>query len=228
MRILICGDSFAITDPEFPGLHWSEKILDHSADFEVCNLAHGGCSNALIAVQLMQGQKLNPDFVILSFTSDGRYEVDGDTTARPKAFTAAELADFQKRRYLTNCFEQSVPAAQLEVVNRWRVTASENLEKLKNYFYIAFCLQTLHNQDCGFAYSLGGFEYQQDYAQLIRGNYLDNVLVDYQSKELATNLWYHQNGQTKPFFHVPDPQIHTLFANECIDRIKQFNLGSTP
>ena len=219
MRILICGDSFAITDPEFPGLHWSEKILDHSADFEVCNLAYGGCSNALIAMQLLQGLKLNPDFVILSFTSDGRYEVDADISARPKELSAVELADFQKRRYLTNCFEQSMPAAQLDALNRWRVTASENLEKLKNYFYIAFCLQTLHSQDLDFAYSLGGFEYQQDYTQLIRGNYLDNVLADYQTKELATNLWYHQNGKTKPFFHVDDSHIHTLFANECIARI---------
>ena len=67
MRILVCGDSFAITDPNFPGLHWTDKILDHSADFEVCNLAAGGASNAMIALQLMQGLQLRPDFVIFSF-----------------------------------------------------------------------------------------------------------------------------------------------------------------
>lgn len=219
MRILICGDSFAITDPAFPGLHWSEKILDHSPDFEVCNLAYGGCSNALIVMQVLQGLKLNPDFVILSFTSDGRYEVDRDITACPRELNSVELADFQKRRYTTNCFEQSLSTAQLEVLNQWRVMSSDNLEKLKNYFYIAFCLQTLHNQGIKFAYSLGGFEYQQDYTQLIRSNYLENMLVDYQSLELATNLWYHNNRQATPLFHVADSHIHTLFANECIARI---------
>jgi hypothetical protein len=220
MRILICGDSFAITDPEFPGLHWSEKILDYSAEFEVCNLAYGGCSNALIVMQLLQGLKLNPDFVILSFTSDGRYEVDRDITARPRELNAMELADFQQRRYITNCFDQQLTTDQLSAINRWRIdAASENFEKLKNYFYIAFCLQTLQSQNINFAYSLGGFEYQQDYTQLIRGNYLDNVLVNYQTEELATNLWYHSSGKQKPFFHVADSHVHTLFANECIARI---------
>ena len=30
MRILVCGDSYSVTDPDFPGLHWSEKILNFS------------------------------------------------------------------------------------------------------------------------------------------------------------------------------------------------------
>jgi len=46
MRILVCGDSFSITDPDYPGLHWTEKILNFSPDFEIANLSYGGCSNA--------------------------------------------------------------------------------------------------------------------------------------------------------------------------------------
>ena len=72
MKILVCGDSYAITDSDFPGLHWSEKILNFSPNFELCNLAYGGCSNAMITLQLLQGLNLNPNFVILSFTNEHR------------------------------------------------------------------------------------------------------------------------------------------------------------
>ena len=53
-KVLICADSFGVPDPEFPGLHWIEKILNYSADIEVCNMSYGGASNALIVLQLLQ------------------------------------------------------------------------------------------------------------------------------------------------------------------------------
>jgi hypothetical protein len=46
MKILVVGDSFCVTDPSFPNLHWSEKLLNLSPEIELLNLAHGGCSNA--------------------------------------------------------------------------------------------------------------------------------------------------------------------------------------
>ena len=88
IKVLICGDSYCVTDPDFPGLHWSEKILNFSPDFEIANLAYGGCSNAMIALQLSQGLTLTPDFVILCFTNESRYELDKDVNALPKDLTA--------------------------------------------------------------------------------------------------------------------------------------------
>ena len=82
MKILICGDSFCVTDPKFPKLHWSEKLLELSSDIEVYNLSMGGASNALITMQLMQGLKLKPDFIILSFTNEHRYEKDNNINER--------------------------------------------------------------------------------------------------------------------------------------------------
>jgi len=67
MKILICGDSYCVPDPEYANLHWSEKILSSSQQTEIINLAYGGCSNALIALQLMQGLRFNPDFIIFFF-----------------------------------------------------------------------------------------------------------------------------------------------------------------
>jgi len=213
MRILVCGDSYSITDPDFSGLHWSEKILNFSPEFEVCNLAMGGCSNAMITLQLMQGLNLNPDFVILSFTSEHRYELDKDVDALPDDLSALSLANYQKSRYTTNMYTKD------KDIDRWMAgKCSNNFEKLKNYFYISFCLQTLTQFNIPFAFSLGGFEYKQDYSVLINSNYMYNFLKDYTDNELKTNLWYH-GQKSKPYFHVDNDRVQSLYANECIFRI---------
>jgi hypothetical protein len=219
MKVLICGDSYCITDPDYAELHWSEKMLAQSADIEICNLAHGGCSNAMILLQLLQGIKTQPQFVILSFTTHGRYELDKDTTAFPQNFSIEEIANYQKKRYTTNNYD--IDKKQLEMVNQWQLLASsENFEKLKNYFYISFCLMYLKTNNIPFCYSLGGFEFKQDYTTLINSNYVENLLVEYRTNELATNLWYH-GSKPRPFFHVDNDQVHTLFANECMEFIEK-------
>jgi hypothetical protein len=218
MKILICGDSYCVTDPSFPDLHWSEKILSHSSDYEVCNLAFGGCSNALIAMQLMQGLQLNPDFVILSFTNEGRYELDKDETALPTDLSSAELSDYIQQRYTTNHYQ--IDENKLNIINRYKaIASSENFEKLKNYFYICFCLMTLQSKKIDFCFSLGGFEYKQDYTAFLNSNFVENLLRDFAEFELHTNLWYHGNASV-PFFHDSDEKVQSLFANECISKLK--------
>lgn len=182
-------------------------------DFEVMNLAYGGCSNAMIALQLMQGLNLNPNFVILSFTNENRYELDKDVNALPRDLSVQELANYQKNRYTTNMYIKD------QDIDRWMAgKCSENFEKVKNYFYIGFCLHTLRINNIPFAFSLGGFEYQQDYSALIRANYMYNSIDDYKKQELKTNLWYHGN-KAKPYFHVDSDEVQTLFANECVSHI---------
>ena len=216
-RILVCGDSYAVTDPAYPGLHWTELILNHSADFEIINLAYGGCSNALIALQLSQGLRFRPDFVIFSFTAHGRYEFDKDPKAVPRSIDPWDVADYQLRRYTTNMYESNTEHTR-RLIHYLDSTASDNFEKIKNYFYIMYCLDRVNSLGLGFCYSLGGFEYQQDYTMLLNENYIANALQAYQSRELLVNLWNH--GQKKvPFFHVDDPSIQGLFANQCISYI---------
>lgn len=218
MKILICGDSFAVTDPAYPGLHWSEKILDFSPDFEVINFAYGGCSNALIALQLSQGLRYDPDFVIFTFTSDGRYEFDSDVGALPASLSSMEIANYLKCRYTTNMYDRE--STKSKASNRYHVEiASENLEKLKNYFYIMYCLNEVSCRNINFCYSLGGFEDGQDYMGLLNENFLSNGLLNYKKQEILTNLWRYKNNSSRAYFHVEDPNIQTLFANQCIEHI---------
>ena len=223
-NVLVCADSFGVPDPKFPGLHWIEKILNFSANIEVCNMSYGGASNALIVLQLLQGLRLKPDFVILSFTNENRYEFDKDINAMPADFTPLELADYPKQRYTTNRRYQvdNIDPFSLKLLESWMVGArSENFEKLKNYFFICFCLMTLKTQNIPFCFSLGGFEFEQDYSALVNSNYLQNFITDYLDNELKTNLWFYQNGTTIPCFHVDNDRALTLFANECIEFIQK-------
>jgi hypothetical protein len=220
MRILLCGDSFSVTDPDYPGLHWSEKILNSSLNYEICNLAYGGSSNALIAEQLTQGIRLNPDFVILSFTGNGRYELDNNVNALPNQLSAEELADYIKSRYVTNQYKNIISPELLLKLNSCILEVfSPNFERIKNYFFICYCLQMLKIKNIPFCFTLGGFEYQQDYAAFINSNFMENFIVDYKDQQLLTNLWYHHSMKVRPYFHVDKEPVQTLFANECLSHI---------
>lgn len=223
-KILICSDSFGVTDPDYPNIHWSEKILNQSSEYKVINLSAGGCSNARIAWQLLQGLKFNPDFVIFSFTSSLRYEYDSDELALPNDLNEEEISHYIKSRYTSNVVRILPNEERNKITDQWIVQCvSQNMEQLKNYFMILFCLMTVSEKNIPFCFSLGGFEYKQEYASFLKNNYIKNSILDYQACEIHTNLWSHSVTDSRPYFHVPNPAVHTLFANECIKHIENSN-----
>lgn len=194
-------------------------MLGMSEEINIDNLSAGGASNALIVLQMLQGLELKPNFVVLSFTNENRYEVDRNISSVPYDLEADSLAAYQKERYITN--KNEIDPSQLEVINQMIVSASSpNFEKLKSYFYISFCLNTLKLKKIPFCFSLGGFEYEHNYTALINQNYLPNFIIDYKQNEIKTNLWYHGN-KPSPYFHVDNDDIQQLFANECFKKIMQ-------
>jgi len=223
-KILVCGDSYAITDPEFPGLHWTEKMLEKSGDIELVNFAYGGASNGLICLQLLQGLEFNPDFVIMVFTDHTRYEVDRNLDHMPWQLDEPALAAHMQQRYTTNMYT-NLGEKNVIINNFLENAVSDKFAKLKNYFLIAFCLQTLEQRGIPFCYSLGGFEYvQHNYKHNIRTHYHTDLLDNYTSKELATNLCYGGPQVKRPYFHVINHAVHELFANQCMERINQLTL----
>lgn len=217
MKILVCGDSYAVTDPSYPGLHWSEKLIAHNSDFEVVNLACGGSSNALIAMQFSQGLRFNPDFVIFSFTSCGRYELDGDKEAVPESMSYIGIANYLKSRYTTNMYEIA-QSKNKDLACYLTQVASEEFEKLKNYFYIMYCLSTATARGINFCFSLGGFSQPQDYKSFLKQNFVTNEILQYRDREISINLWEY-GRKSSPFFHVDDENIQLLFASQCVEFI---------
>lgn len=222
MQILVCGDSYFVPDPNYPGLHWTEKLLNFSPDFSISNLAQGGSSNALIALQLLHGLKfIKPDFVILGFTSYSRYEVDKDADFFPTGFDTPGLHEYHFNRYQTNMHDNKDNKLKNEIINKYLYTsASENFEKIKNYFYISMMLDKLIMLKIPFCFTLGGFAYKYDYVNLINSNYLENTISKYEDFQILTNLWYHGN-KPSPYFHVDDEKVQRFFAYDCYNQIQQ-------
>jgi hypothetical protein len=222
-RVIVCGDSFCEVDPDYPGLHWTEKLLDNHEDIELINLAYGGCSNAMIAIQLLYGLNLNPDFVILSFTSVSsrkifKYDFDVNPDAVPFDTNKPEcVSEYLKSRYSnTNKIESEdkIPAT----VNFVEIVG-EDLETLKNYIHVSFCLDTLSARRIDFCYSLGGLQVKNNIFSFLKKHFLSDNFSRHENRELSINLWNHDDYTSKIYHHVPDHNIHMLFANECESKI---------
>jgi len=224
-KVLICADSFGVIDPDFQGLHFSEKILDKTPPvFELHNLAHGGDSNALIVLQLLQGLQFDPDFVILLFTSTHRHEIDKNKNVYyPKDVSVDALKEFSHDRYTTSCRVLGNKSIS-NLVNDWNTTViSDEFEIMKNYFLIHYCFQLLEKQNIPFCYSLGGMD-KVDYSSIVNKNFIKNHINEYSSQALKINLWNHHCNQPRPYFHVNNDIIQSAFTNECIHHLRNANI----
>jgi hypothetical protein len=219
--VLICGDSFGVTDSDYPDLHFSEKISKSTpAVFELYNLSHGGDSNALIALQLMQGLQFNPNFVILLFTTPHRHEIDNDIDAHCSTeVNLPALNAFRHDRYTTSCYVDS-GSNQDKLIKTWNSEIiSDDFEILKNYFLINYCLQLLEKTNIPFCYSIGGMA-NTNYLSIINKNFIKNYFNEYADKSLKINLWNHNSNKSRPYFHVDNNNVQSAFANECIHHLK--------
>jgi hypothetical protein len=216
--ILICGDSFAITDPNYPGLHWSEKISSHG--YSISNLALGGSTNSQIKMQVHQGMSLNPDFVVVLFTSPNRAEFDKNiNVSGPDVLSDSNIRNYNFARYDTSCYQdQKKNKFWFDYLAH---AASQDFEIIKEYFTILGTLQYLESKCMPFCWSLGGFQYDPDLSDLLSKNVLKNELIRYEDRRIHLDLWAHtQQGEDIPWFHVPDEKILESFSNECLQHIK--------
>lgn len=219
-KILIVGPSHAVTDARFPDLHWSEKILNHSADFNVINFAMGGSTNAMIDLQLRQGLRFNPDFVILLFTEFQRFEIDNDPRAKIGNIVSHEdIVDYNFRRYTTTSRVSEGPL--YDIWTRFAALVnSDDFDLIRNYFTVENMLCRLDRMSIPFCFTLGGL-YQVDIDRVLSNNFLVNDLGRHGHRRLHTDLWSHSDfSADAPDFHVRDPAVHEQFAYECLHHLK--------
>jgi hypothetical protein len=219
-KILIVGPSHATTDARFPDLHWSEKILNHSADHEVINFAMGGSTNAMIDLQLRQGLRFRPDFVILLFTEPQRFEIDHDPCARiGNIMSHEDIVDYNFRRYTTTSRVSEGPL--FDIWTRFTTLVnSDDFDLLRNYFTVENMLFRLDRMGIPFCFTLGGLP-QSDIDRTLSANFLVNDLGRYADHRLHTDLWAHSDlSADAPDFHVKDSSVHEQFAYECLHHLK--------
>jgi hypothetical protein len=220
-RILICGDSFGISDSRYPELHFSEKISKKINQCKVINLCRGGSSNSLIEIQLHQGLALEPDCVILLFTNIWRneYEISVSHFFNEKAKLTnshntgvnEDIINFNNQKYLTRAFwswnNKNIPSGDLihdiiKINDQLDLYESTDLKIIKNYFSILAMLNLLKIKNIPFCFSLGGLdnnvnpqykntEYDKLKNKILPDHFLPNELEVFMSQSTDINLWDH-------------------------------------
>lgn len=213
-NLLVCGDSFMITDPGYPGLHWSEKL---GPNVNVSNFAMGGSTNGMIATQVRQGLNFNFDAVVIGFTSSGRVAIDKD---KLQNITKAEINDIindNGARWTTDCYEDSISYNQRLSLTDVKNFASMDMIKLSEYYIILSTLYLLTNKNIPFIFSMGGISITD---KLLDWYSVPNELEKFNDFQLTMNLWDYPLHKRSPYFHVDDEKTQTNFATTVLSMLK--------
>lgn len=228
--VYICGDSFSSTDPEYPGLHWTEKLANSlKNEFKVVNLSRPGSSNFFIRVQVDRAIENNADYVIFHGTTSTRDEIS-----------------FRDKKYSSNLFDRFVHLTELDnsqkdlscysyhSIDHTTLFNEQQLDFLKKYYLnfvdldimikknqylIESTLSTLVQSNIPFKFDQGGFEHPKF------GNVLNTKYFLYYQKYFSKiNLWDYADTKLKsPLCHVVDDRIHLdvakYYSNEIIKDI---------
>lgn len=209
-KVLICGDSFAQDDPNYPGLHFSQKIANSFPiiDWKLYNLATSGSSNRAIAQQMLQGMMYDPDFVILLFTGSNRIETERNSSEPARSLNPEDIVNWNRLRYTLNT--ESMLHVRSENGNS---VVDQEVVDMQNIITAGFCLEYLKNRNIDYCWMSGGlanFDHSKTYTV--------NPLLEHENKKIPLNLWKHSTG-ADPTFHVKDDSIQESFANMCLNHI---------
>jgi len=246
-KILLCADSFGTTDPQYPGVHFSEKIQQKVKDCEIINLSQAGGSNFLIELQMHQGLQLKPDAVILLFTSPNRltFQSHQSNFYKKKLFehskhdkrfnnqySWSKIKNYNTRTYLTST-QINTPSMFNEDdfaqrAKKWYkdywLLKQNYINDLKDYFTVINLLNLCKLNSIPFCFSLGGIIYNRQWhtdfrTHVLTDNHLTDELNDHMTQSISLNLWDHYQNEG-PCFHVDDHDIQSRFADECIEKLK--------
>jgi hypothetical protein len=93
----------------------------------------------------------------------------------------------------------------------------EELEIVKNYFYIISALAMLKNKKIPFYFSLGGFEEHANKTYL----QVPITFEEFQKENILPNSHLFSIIHREPWFHITDKNWHNDFANLAEQLIKE-------
>ena len=207
--VYICGDSFASTDSDYPGMSWTEQL-----NATVVNLSRVAGSNLLISLQVDRALENNPDYIICLFTGVTRDEVHFRNTV-----TKSDLLDrfynYTDPTTGTDLVSYSIPTMeygpfdkkQLSVLKDYQTNFLDlDLLIYKNKCIIESALQRLVDSGIPFIFDQGGFEHK---SFSTKTNYFEK----FNSNRSKHNLWdYAPKRNLRPYFHIDNPATHKMIA----------------
>jgi hypothetical protein len=204
--IVVCGDSFNVDDPEYPNIHWSSKFT------HLTNLSIPGASNLVIRMQIDKAIKLNPDLIVVSFTSSMRTVIKYNKQIKSDILDRIYSPSGNKNQFDLISFPYAgadlygvLTNDQVDILKQY-VTEFVDLDLLRfeNYYIIKDALETLIQSKIKFTFSLGGFDHR---------SFTDETPFDFSKFnqfQCPINLWDYcdRKKQLRPWYHVLDHTIH--------------------
>lgn len=199
MTVYICGDSFAVSDPEY-GPNWADYL---SRRLTVVNLCRVSASNFQIALQVQHAIEQGADYIIYLATSSVRQDVPLSANTDT----------------LLNRYNHSVVSYSLTSLDETAPFTREQLSLLRLYHDKFFDLDILVHQNeliieatlskltasgIPFTFDQGGFEHPKFAGS--RNNYFET----YRAYRSEICLWDYVDEKLihRPYYHITDHAIH--------------------
>lgn len=210
--VYVCGDSFAVPDPEY-GPMWTELLADLLSDQAcVVNTSSIAASNTLINIQVSEAVR-TADYIIVLGTAVTRAEI----AARPADPKLSLLERFQNnslvaysilrpyRSHLTKSEQQQV----LEYHQRF---FDLDLAIHRDQAIISNTLDLIESAGIPYLFDQGGFEHP---------SFGSNRLYFQQRSRSKINLWDWGNTRDeRPYYHIKSAEQHYLIAEYYNEQIR--------
>ena len=199
-RVYICGDSFAVSDPEY-GPCWVDLM---AKEFSIRNLSQVCASNLLISKQVDQAIAEAADFIICLGTSSTRQNVRHGSEVVPYSI------------YSIN-WTTKFSVSQQDILKR-HVTEFFDLNTAiyESKCIIENTLQKLVDSGIPFLFDQGGFEHPK-----FAGT-ANDYFTKYKDHFSKINLWsYTDTRPYRPYYHITDANSHKEIADYYINVITQ-------
>jgi hypothetical protein len=190
-KIFICGDSFAVPDPEY-GKCWVDLIGN------VTNLAQVCATNLLISQQVDIAIREKAKFIICLFTSSSRQLVKFENAVKPISWYSIDATEFDSRQkkllkqYATEFFD--LPTAIYE-----------------SQCIIENTLHKLESSQIPYKFDQGGFEHKIE----------KTYFKEYNHRRSKFNLWDYAEKRTyRPYYHITDSTVHKQISEYYLNAIK--------
>lgn len=219
--VYICGDSFASTDDQYPGVSWTEQLAN-MIDARVVNLSFVAASNLLISIQVEHAIQQQADYVICLGTTVTREElklpnnqIHQNLLDRFWSFQRSNNRDRDLMSYSWLTIE-NYPVDQNLVRNFHTQYFDLDLAIYRNQCIIENTLQKLTDSGIPFVFDQGGFEHKSF------GGTTKDYFVKYKDNISTINLWDYAIGKKnlKPYFHFTDAQTHQHIAQYYAKKIQ--------
>lgn len=203
-QLYICGDSFAVPDPDY-GLCWVDLLIQDLPNWTVKNLSIVGASNLLISLQVDQAL-LDADAILYLATAATRTEL------RVNAGTGTLLSQFVNRQ-LASVSLHSIDSTtglthtQQQLVREYH----RNFDDLELNIYRSQCiiqstLYKLSQSSVSWLFDQGGFEH----ASYSNRRYFE----EFSSHRSGICLWDHAPTRTyRPYYHITEEHLHRSIAD---------------